>query len=238
MLRNVEKIKGSKVLATDGEIGSVHDVYFDDEHWTVRYLVVDTGGWLSGRQVLISPMSVRDLADDAVALDLTRERIEHSPGIGTDEPVSRQFEQEYLDFYGYPYYWYGPYPYVWGGYINPAALARSAASHPVTEEGDGKTPDGDPHLRSAREVKGYHIQATDDGVGNVEDLVVDPETWHLSYLVVDTSDWWFGKHVVLAPSAIDRIDWLERKVFVGLSRDQVKEAKEFEAAVLADGSES
>ena len=55
MLTNASLIKGCTVAASDGHIGSVSDFLFDDSTWLVRWLVVDTGNWLSGRKVLLPP---------------------------------------------------------------------------------------------------------------------------------------------------------------------------------------
>src|SRR5438105_5096052 len=107
MLISVKDLAGFHLAATDGSIGEVQDCYFDDVHWTVRYLVVDTGGWLSGRKVLISPMAIRgiDIDGEHVIVDLTREQVERSPDIDTHRPVSRQHEIALLQYYGYPSYW-------------------------------------------------------------------------------------------------------------------------------------
>src|SRR5690606_36496839 len=106
MLQKVMKdLRGDDIVAHDGEIGSVRDAYFDDEHWTVRYLVVDTGNWLPGRQVLISPASIAGVADGHVRVDLSRDQVEQAPGAEEQQPVSRLYEQSHALYYGYPYYW-------------------------------------------------------------------------------------------------------------------------------------
>jgi len=111
MLTNATHLKGLVVRATDGELGSVEQFYFDDETWAIRYLIVEAGGWLGGRRVLISPFSVvyTDLLDKRLDVALTKKQVEHSPDIDTHQPVSRQHEAAYLGYYGYPYYWGGPY---------------------------------------------------------------------------------------------------------------------------------
>ena len=121
MLTNVTFLKGLVIQATDGELGTVDQFYFDDETWAIRYLTVDTGGWLGGRQVLISPISVVHADWPAKRLDvaLTKKQVENSPDIDTHQPVSRQHEAEYNGYYGYPYYWGGPY--MWGPIVLPAA---------------------------------------------------------------------------------------------------------------------
>ena len=131
MLRNVNHLKGFAIRATDGEIGTVDQFYFDDESWAIRYLVVNTGGWLSGRLVLVSPMALRQTEWQSKRLDvaLTKKQIENSPPIDTHKPVSRQQEALYLGYFGYPYYWGGPY--LWGLASYPAGL--TADMEAVTE---------------------------------------------------------------------------------------------------------
>ena len=96
--------------------GKVNDIYFDDRHWTVRYLVVNTGNWLTGRKVLLAPYALVAVNADEknIVANLTKKQIEDSPSLDTDKPVSKQFESDYYGYYGWPTYWYGPYS--WGYY--------------------------------------------------------------------------------------------------------------------------
>lgn len=150
MLTNATHLKGLAIRATDGDLGTVDQFYFDDETWAIRYLVVETGGWLNDRQVLISPISVVQTDWQAGRLDvaLTRNQVEHSPGIDTHLPVSRQHEAAYMGYYGYPCYWDGPY--MWGPAFYPAGLANppTAASEAMAEKIRGASPDS--HLRRDR----------------------------------------------------------------------------------------
>src|SRR5688572_11619389 len=102
MLRKATDLMGLKLGARDGEIGRVKDFYFDDQTWTVRYLVADTGTWLTGRRVLISPFAFEGLDPEHkhINVKLTREQIERSPSIDEHKPVSRQFESDYARHYG------------------------------------------------------------------------------------------------------------------------------------------
>src|SRR5690349_25144073 len=106
MLHNINELKGYSISATDGEIGQVEDFYFDDDKWVVRYLVVDTGKWLPGRKVLISPVSVarEGTNDKAIRVNLSREQVERAPGTDDDPPASRQFEAGLARYYGNPFY--------------------------------------------------------------------------------------------------------------------------------------
>ena len=93
MLTNVNQVKGLVIRATDGEIGTVDQLYFDDETWAIRYLTAATGGWLSDREVLISPFSVTNVDWQGKRLDvaLTKKQVENSPNRDTQRPVSRQY---------------------------------------------------------------------------------------------------------------------------------------------------
>ncbi|MDP3582936.1 MAG: PRC-barrel domain-containing protein, partial [Ignavibacteria bacterium] len=97
MLHKVKTLKGYKLHSHNGEIGKVMEFYFDDNHWTIRYLVADTGGWLTGRQVLIAPYSLESINEEEqyIKIDLTKKQIEDSPSLNSDKPVSRQFETDY-----------------------------------------------------------------------------------------------------------------------------------------------
>ncbi|MFA6243716.1 MAG: PRC-barrel domain-containing protein [Candidatus Hydrogenedentales bacterium] len=221
MLIKVKTLEGYTLDSLDGEIGKVKELYFDDRHWTVRYLVADTGNWLTGRQVLISPYALDAVNTDErqIAINMTKKQIEESPSLNTDKPVSRQFEEDYYGYYGWPMYWAGPY--AWGAYPfiprDPEQWGEA-----IRDEHEW-----DSHLRSTRDVSGHHIQATDDEIGHVEDFVVDDETWAIRYLIVDTRNWWPGKQVLVSPQWIERVSWNEQKVFVNLNRETIKQAPEF-----------
>lgn len=239
MLRRVDHLHNVRLGANDGELGSVDDLLFDDQRWIVRYLVVDTGGWLSGRRVLISPISITAVRWDDQRIDvaLTQRQVEQSPDISTDLPVSRQKEQEYFNYYGYPPYWGGAG--AWGAGWYPGALAYPGAVVPYTpvpptSPATGQFPtqdEGDPHLRSTREVDGYTIQARDGDLGHVADFLIDDESWALRYLVVDTRTWWPGKQVLITPRWISEVSWAEQRVRVDLPRAVIKRAPEYDPAV-------
>ncbi len=220
MLHKTKTLKGYKLDSLDGELGKVKEFYFDDHHWTIRYLVADTGNWLTGRQVLISPYALVAAIkeDENLAINLTKKQIEDSPSLESDKPVSRQFEESYYGYYGWPMYWGGPF--MWGSYTT---LQRSRE---LSDSRQGEKA-WDPHLRSTQTVTGYHIQADDGELGHVEDFIIDDETWAIRYLVIDTKNWWPGKKVLVAPQWIERVSWDESKVFVNLSRVAIKQSPEY-----------
>ena len=221
MLFKSEALKGYKLDSRDGEMGEVQEFYFDDHHWTIRYLVADTGNWLMGRQVLLSPFALGAVSKEAhhIRIELTRKQIEQSPTLYTDQPVSRQFEQDYYGYYGWPMYWGGPY--MWGSF--PYIERDPGKWSPIDQNEKG----WDPHLRSTRDVTGHDIQAIDGEIGHVEDFIIDDETWAIRYLVIDTRNWWPGKKVLVSPRWIDRVSWSESKVFVNLSREEIKNSPEY-----------
>ena len=232
MLTNATYLKGLVIRATDGEIGTVAEFYFDDETWAIRYLTVDTGGWLGGRRVLISPIAIVQVDWPARRLHvaLTKKQVENSPDISTQRPVSRQQEASFLGYYGYPKYWGGPY--MWGATPFPE---RSPVPLPVPGEVAAESiqrESTDSHLRSNEVVTGYHIEAVDGEIGHVEGFVVDEEAWAIRYIEVATRNWWPGKKVLVSPAWIERVSWPESKVYVGLTRETIKDAPNYEESTL------
>jgi hypothetical protein len=224
MLRSLNLLEHFRVNALDGDIGRVVNFMIDDATWTVRYLVVNTGGVFAGRDVLISPISFGhvDFSASRFHLTISMDKVKNSPSVNLDLPVTRQHEREYYGYYGYPRYW--GYGALWGMGGYPGAMA--SGMYASTEERPGE-PASDPHLRSAKDVTGYHIEATDGSIGHVGDFVIDDETWEVRYMVIGTSNWWPGKRVLIAPAWASRISWLDRKVYVDMTRDAVKRSPEW-----------
>jgi uncharacterized protein YrrD len=223
MLRTASHLKGTTIAATDGGIGSVQDLYFDDDSWTVRYLMVDTGTWLPGRQVLISPRSVLAVTDETkIPVSLTKSQVENSPSTDMDKPVDRQYEEEYARYYGYPYYWTGPYRWGALAYPGEGTLAIADAESAIPPRS------GDPSLRSTRNVTGYYIEATDGDIGHVDDFIVDTTAWMIRYMIVDTRNWWPGKKVPVSPEWINRVSWADSRVYVDMSKEAIKSAPEYD----------
>jgi uncharacterized protein YrrD len=205
----------------DGKIGKVKEFYFDDRFWAIRYLVAETGTWLARQQVLISPYALVAIFKEEKSIDvvLTKKQIEDSPSLETDKPLSRQFESNYYQYYGWPVYWAGAD--VWGCY---PYIERDRGQWQTSTQPE-KT--WDPHLRSTNAVSGNYIHATDGEIGHVEDFIIDDETWEIRYLIVNTSNWWAGKKVLVSPQWIDRVSWDEQTVFINLSREAIKQSPEY-----------
>ncbi len=248
MLRSLEDLKQYGIHATDGDVGHVKDFYFDDIGWAIRYLVVDTSEWLPGRKVLISPFSVGkpNWGNKTLPVRITQEQVKKSPNIDTNKPVSRQHEDEFLGYYGYPYYWGGAG--LWGAGMYPGEVLagpRSADSPAFEKSEAGMRKDvrskaekqhdkDDSHLRGCKEVIGYHILASDGEIGHVSEMLVDEKTWAIRYLIVDTSNWWMGHKVLIAPLWIDQVLWPDHRVTVNLTRKQIQDATPYDATVKFD----
>ena len=231
MLRRLRDYDGFEVWSRESrELGRVEDFYFDEDRWTVRYIVVSTGGWLTGRSVLLSPMSIARLEWDRARIDfaLTEERIKDAPDADLAQPISRQFETDYSGYYGIPHYWAGAE--LWGMWSTPMDVQPPAASQPPSAQLPGGR-----HLRSVREVTGYHILASDGEIGHVDDYLVDDDSWRIRYLMIDTSNWLGGRTVLLAPEWASRVDWIDQKVHVDVTRAEVEQSPEYDPAADIDG---
>jgi hypothetical protein len=228
MLRSLRDLHGYHVRAADGDVGRADDFLFDDERWTVRYAVVDTGGWMEEALTLISPVALReaDWESRTLVADLTRDQVESSPPIDRDAPVDRQRRVDLHAHYGWPYWWAGVGPL--GGIGAPGAYVPAEAA-PAVAAAEPDEP-GDPHLRSSKDVIGYGVTGTDEPVGHVEDLIVDDEGWEVRYLVVDTRNWLPGRKVLIAPEWVERFDWGEYTAALRLTRAQIEAAPEFDAS--------
>jgi hypothetical protein len=225
MLRSIKQFLGDKLGASDGEIGQVKDFYFDDQNWAVRYLVADTGTWLTGRQVLLSPHSLGclDQAGKVLRAKLTRKQIENSPSIELHKPVSRQYEEEYYRYYGWPYYWQGDGLWGMSGFPILELPVKSLPSEQAAAI-DPKRKRADAHLRSTQKVKGYHLQASDGIVGYVCDFMMDDQSWAIGQLVIKTGHRFTGKEVQIPVSKVDRISYEESTVFVNLTKAAVEQS--------------
>lgn len=234
MIRPISAMRGYAIAASDGPIGSIADFLFDDATWLVRWIVIETGSWLAGRKVLLPP-SVLGHVNDAereLFVRLTRQQVMDSPAIETDEPVSRAMEANLYGYYGWSPYWStslyaGGYGFTGG----PAMLGYMEEALKRDERGAAQK---SPHLRSARVVTGYHINASDGEIGHVADFLFEDMDWSIHYLIVDTSNWWLGTRVLVSPLSISKIEWLEREVGLLLKRDDVRSAPPYDADAVVD----
>lgn len=237
MIRSIKELRRYDIAARDGSLGDVHDIFFDDHSWKVRYLVIDTGNWLPGRRVLVSPEAVTGIEADGgkVDLALTKDEIKDSPGIEADAPVSRQNEIALANHFRWPRYW-EEYPSGIGLTPMIPHLQHETAAAAAAPPADDAIPQGDPNLRSAAEVSGYHVAAKDGEIGHIDDLLIDDTDWTLRFLVADTRNWLPGRKVLVAPAWTRGIDWSQEKLLVDAERETIKAAPEYEAGMQIDAA--
>src|SRR5277367_4375088 len=227
MLWHASAINGYAIEASDGDIGTVSDFLFDDASWLIRWLVVDTGNWLSGRKVLLPPSVLErlDAKEQEFSVRLTMQQVKDSPEIDTDRPVSRQMETTVYDYYGWSPYWgtgfyMGGYGYMPGGKAESPYLGARRRDEEIAEAQHSHE---DVHLRSVEAVTEYHIHASDGEVGHVEDFLIEDADWRIHYLVVDTKNWWPGKKILVSSRSAGEIDWTDRLVNLDINRQKIKD---------------
>ncbi|MDA3959337.1 MAG: PRC-barrel domain-containing protein [Planctomycetota bacterium] len=241
MFQTMKTLKGYAIQGRDGVIGKIRDLLFDDVQWTTRYLVADTGSWLSERQVLLSPYSFASVDDEnqRVVVDLTKQQIEDSPSLASDQPISRQFESSHSGYFGWPNYWgtpgilgmspkFGILP-IYSGYSGQGIDGTvvndpSQQAAPDFQDQQILSNKGDPHLRSVNEICGYTLIADDGEVGNVGDVIIDEDGWACRYLIVATGSWWSGKNILLSPDWVEDVSWSSARAFVHMLRSIIKDA--------------
>ena len=227
MLHSLKELDGYKIIGTDDDLGKVHDFFFDDKVWTIRYLVIGTGNWFPGKKVLVSPASLNppDWSTKSLPVKLTTEQIKNSPPVDTEKPVSRQHEIELAKYYYWPMYWESDslfYP----GFSPETIEVINSRQESLAEEVKLQA---DPRLRSADKVAGYSIKATNDDIGHVEDFIVNDETWNICYMVVDTRNWFpGGKKTLVSPLWISKVDWHSNTVEVDVTKERIENAPEYD----------
>ncbi len=224
MLQVISALKGYAIEASDGRIGTVRDFLFDSAIWRVRWLVVDTGTWLTERKVLVHPSAIvrSDHERQAFAVKLTKAQVEGSPSTLHDQPVSRQMVHQLYRYYGWDPILWRSHTFVMATPLSPAAPDFDVTSVRALADFEPDLNGEDPNLRSVAEVVGYHIDATDGEIGHLENFLIHSAAWSIAYLIVDTRNWWPGKHVLMSPHAVKGVDWFEHRVRLDVARDKVK----------------
>ena len=227
-LRRIHDVTELTIRAADGEIGRAQEVYFDDRSWAVRYLVVKTGGWLLGREVLLAPAAIDEIEETTrtMKLALTKQQIERSPPIDVAKPLSREYEIVYFQHFQWAPYW-EPGPTTWGGSVPYPGTPPMNFDTALPADAPKNQ-----HLRSSKEISGYEMHATDGAIGHVEDLIVDDQDWIVRYVQGDTKNWLPGKKILLQTMRIDHISWAERSVAVILPRHAIESAPAYDPSQL------
>jgi hypothetical protein len=240
MLWNASAINGYAIEASDGRLGTVSDLLFEDVGWVIRWLVVDTGKWLAGRKVLL-PLSALGQPDRTLRhfpVKLTMQQVKDSPDVDTDQPVSRQIEAHVYNYYGWGPYWSGSFLPMSNAMTTPFVASLHLSGSKPRDPGrvDAQPDEADPHLRSIAAVTGYHIHATDGEIGHAEDFLVDDAGWSIRYVTVDTRNWRHGGRVLIAPRSVREIDWAGRLIHLDVNRQKVRGSPSYDPAITVDGA--
>lgn len=220
MFKNLLDIKGFNLKGPNGNIGTCQDALFDDQAWTVRYVDVDTGGWLSERRVLLSPISLGapSWEKGEIYTELTGDQIESSPKLDSQSPISKEWEDSFFKFHGWPYYGVGMH--MWGltHYPDESELKKIHSASPTSDihKNTNQT------IRSASELREYEVSARDGEVGRIKDFVFDTETWAIRYLVIENHSFLQRKKTIVSPFWVSHIDWMERACVIDLNRAEIE----------------
>jgi len=160
---------------------------------------------------LVSPAVIRhpDRDKEKLPIDLSVDKIRESPAIEEDRSIARSVENDLNAYYG------------WRTQNQP--------------EMDDEFEDFEGDLRSTYEITGFYVEADDGEFGHVEDFIIDDEDWTVKYLVIDTKNWWPAKKVLLYVEWVDSLGWDEEKVFIALSREEIRNSPEFDYSLLENG---
>lgn len=234
MKRSLKSLLGYNLKEIDGEIGEIVDFYFDDQSWTVRYVIVKTGNWFSGKKVLISPQAflTPDWENKQFPVNLTQEQIKNSPDIDTDKPVSRQQEEQLNNYYPWVEYWGTSAGHGAGifGAMPGDLYYENVAPDPVLTEPSANVDNtsSDQHLQSTGSITGYNIDAVDGEIGKVSDFLADDATWKIKFFIVETGSWFNSRKVLLSTRWIKEVNWENSTVVVDITREAVKNSPEFD----------
>jgi sporulation protein YlmC with PRC-barrel domain len=236
MLRSLKELFGYDIQAADGEIGKVHDFYFDEAGWITRYLVVDTGPWFLGEKVLIAPdaLGKPDWVAENFPVNMTRQRIQDSPSVDTALPISKQQQVKMHEYFRWPAYWTSTTPFHSSTLPIVARFNQKDMQHDaVKKEVLARMSQEHDTLRSAKEVIGYTVSGTDDELGKVDDIILDDESWRLVYLVLDTSTGLMkGKKTLIAIPWINWISYRDREVRLELHKQIIDDSPSYDPDTL------
>lgn len=223
MKLRIDLLKGFHLQAQDGEIGKMKDILIDDHQWGGRWMVADTGDWLPGRKVLLSPISFEEPDTDAkcIPVRMTQKEIEESPPLEEDAPVSLQYEKTFYDQFYWPYYWIGGG--LWANETEPIYLDPDRNQEEIDTELESD-PEHQQHvLRSADELKNYQVTSSrtfdEDVLGTVTDLVIDTRTWAVPYLILQNRSLMPSKKILVPQDRVVQTDWHKHNIQLNLEEN-------------------
>ena len=231
MLRSLKPLENFTVTASNGEVANVVDFLFDDEAWKVKKIVMETRGLIKGGRILVaSPKALANInwAGRLFHLALTREDVDRVPGVDLDVPIPASGPTEGHRFFGYDYYL--GHDEIWSSDADNGLFADGHWAEAPLRLYGGK---GEAHLRSIKAIRGYHLQARDGPIGHLEDLLIDDQSWDVRFMAVDTRQWGPGHRVLVAPDHA-RVSWREKKIFVDLPQEVVRESPPWDPSIEVD----
>ncbi len=213
MFHSINNLKGEWVQSINGDFGHIKEFLFDDERWSIKYLVVDTGHLLPGKKVLISPeaFDVQDWKLGKFSVKLSKEQILQCPDIDEHPPVKRSMEKEFNEYYGNKIYWADGSVVLKAFEVEPKPIDYHCEDH----------------LRSTNEVSGYKVHAEDGDIGHVEDFILDDSAWNVRYVLIHTGHLFTNKKVLFSPTWISRFSCHERKIDMSLLRNDIMHSPAF-----------
>jgi hypothetical protein len=226
MLRSLKEILGYRLKVLDGEIGKCKDFIFDSQKWVIRYVLADTEGWLTDRQVLISPAALGQpqWAERVFPINLKKNKIANSPELNHDVPISRRYEIAVYEYYGWPHYWKGQY--LWGQQPNPWPFYEEVSLKKSNDEDNY-----DPEFRVVSEAFNYRVMTSDEKFGEIHDIIVNDENWSISHIVVDFGSPLSGKKVLIEPGSISNF---ESHLCLNVNSDELKEFPKYNSHNLVN----
>ncbi|MFA1819896.1 PRC-barrel domain-containing protein [Virgibacillus oceani] len=209
-------LKTYNIEATDGEMGKVQDLYFDDHKWAIRYAIVDTRKWLPGRRVLLSPESFKEIENQEKILHVgyDKETVRNSPSVPENKAFTRDTENTLIGYYGWSRYWMGSM--LWGPEDRPLATFNvQPQPRQVNEEDAVPYEERQSELRSEDELIDCRVHADDGKLGQIKDIIFDTDYWKLRYIVIQNSENFTEDEYILCPAEdIESVDWNGRDVYV------------------------
>ncbi len=222
---DIRDILGRRLAATDGEIGTIGDVLFDENTWVARFLVAATGTWLADRQVLFSPFALGPITSTRLGLPgpvitvgLSRADIEGGPFVAPDQAITQDQEFIFHRHYGWPFHPSGGSTWDAVGSVtepDDVDLRRAAGSSAIQEQRRGV----------AKQLLGFVVVTPQGVAGTVKSLLIDAETWKIDELVLEMGQWYARKAIRLRTADINHINTALKTIETSVSRNTLRSTK-------------
>lgn len=226
MLCSERALRGTSLLARDGEAGRVHELYVDETNWQVNTVVIDNGNWPVGRLVLLGTNVIEelDVVTPSLKVGLTRDEVAAASTVSSHPPATLHREAELHAHHDWPVLWTAGNPMVSRLMPEQAPMedAETAAGTPVA-----------PHLLGTRDISGYQVVALDGDAGQVDDLLVDCSVWTITSIVVAPGVWRRRQPVIVPIAQVRGISRDELKLNLGVPLEELHGMPPFDSAALA-----